>query len=352
MLVTESGDLRDRVLATAAAVGVEVRWCRDPAELAAGPPPRILVVGADQLAAVARSPLIGRAAVHGVGLVGDRDRLCEWSAALGAAVIVLPEGVRWLAAALAGSREGPTGRVVGLVGGSGGVGTSTMAAGLAWSASRQGVRTALVDLDPRGGGLDVLLGLEEAPGWRWPALAAADGFLSDLHEHLPRLDTLAVVSHDREARAELPTTATVAVVRALARCHDLVVLDGGTRPGTAELEALRAADGVLLVCAGDLRGLAAAAQQVRILDAHLPLAAVHSRIRPGGYGAAVVARTLGLPVVATLPADRRIPACLERGEPPGRVAGRAWRRCCATVIDNLVEAPLTRLRPLSEGSAL
>ena len=30
------------------------------------------------------------------------------------------------------------------------------------------VELALVDLDPMGGGLDLLLGAESTPGWRWP----------------------------------------------------------------------------------------------------------------------------------------------------------------------------------------
>lgn len=337
VLVTGSEEIRDLVLAAAAAAAVEVRVARDAAELGSGPEPGLLFVGPDQVALVARSPVVGRAPVHLVGTQADRDRLCEWSAALGAAVIVLPDGVRWLANALAGGRGGgATATVLGLLGGAGGVGTSTLAAGLARAAAERGHRVALVDLDARGGGLDLLLGLEERPGWRWPNLADADGFLGDLHDHLPRSEGLAVLSHDRVEPIDLPATAIVAVLRSLARSHDLVLLDLGARPGPAELAALRAADGGLLLCPGDVRGLAAAAQQLRAVDPHVPLAAVLSQLRPGSREA--VSRALGLPVVATLPRDRAVAEEVDRGDPPGRTAGRAWRRCCSTILDGALEA--------------
>src|SRR3712207_7123198 len=38
-----------------------------------------------------------------------------------------------------------------------------------------GLRTLLVDADPLGGGLDLVLGWEQVDGLRWPSLAEADG---------------------------------------------------------------------------------------------------------------------------------------------------------------------------------
>ena len=88
-----------------------------------------------------------------------------------ASVIDLPAGAGWLVDALAdvGERVSP-GRVVGVVGGAGGAGASTLACALAqWHAAR--APTLLVDTDPLGPGLDRLLGLEEVPGVRWDGLA-------------------------------------------------------------------------------------------------------------------------------------------------------------------------------------
>ncbi|WP_425308033.1 septum site-determining protein Ssd [Ammonicoccus fulvus] len=336
VLVTGSNEIRDHVLAAAAAAGTDIRVCADAVELSALPTPGILLVGADQVAAVARSSVVGRATVHLVGGAGDQARLCEWSAALGATVLVLPDGLRWLAAALSGAREGRGATVVAVVGASGGLGTSTLAAGLAWAAAERGLRSAFVDLDAGGGGADLIFGLERQPGWRWPGLTAADGFLGDLHEHLPHADGLAVVSHDRRDATPVPVTAAVAVVRSLGRSHDVVIIDAGARPGTTELAAIRAADGGLLVCSAEVRGLAAATRQLQQIDAHLPMAVVLSRLRQSSDGVAAVERTLGLSVAASLPADKGIAAGADRGDPPGRNAGRAWRTRCGELLDGLI----------------
>lgn len=335
VLLTGAARVCDQVLAAAAAAAVEIRVCSDPAELGPAPPP-VLLVGPDKAAVVARSPVVRRTAVYLVGAAGDQQRLCEWSAALAATVIVLPDGLRWLTAILAGGRDGRTaGRMLAVAGGSGGVGASTLAVGLAWAAAEQGHRVALVDLDAGGGGLDLMLGLEQHPGRRWPALLDADGFLGDLHEQLPRLESLAVLSHARGPVAEIGPAAVTAVLRSLRRTHDLVVVDAGARPAAAEPAAVRGCDGALLVCPPDLRGVAGAAQRMRGIDAQVPLALVVSRVRPGSHSGDAIGRTLGLPVVATLPADKRVASAAEAGEPPGRAAGRVWRRACDAVLAGL-----------------
>lgn len=335
VLLTGAAQIRDQVLAAAAAAAVEVWVCDDPAELGPARPP-VLLVGADRAAVLARSPAVGRTAVHLVGTAEDQQRLCEWSAALGAAVILLPGGLRWLSAILAGGRDGRiAGRMIAVAGGSGGVGASTLAVGLAWAAADKGHRVALVDLDVGGGGVDLLLGMEQHAGRRWPALLDADGFVGDLHEQLPRLGSLAVLSHSRGPLSEVGPAAVTAVLRSLRRTHDLVVLDAGTRPSAAEPTAVRGCDGALLVCSPDLRGVAAAAQRMRGIDAQVPLALVVSRIRPGSHTGDAIGRALGVPVVATLPADRGVAGGAEAGEPPGRAAGRGWRRACDTVLAGL-----------------
>ena len=61
----------------------------------------------------------------------------------------------------------------GVVGGSGGVGASTFAAVLAAVTAR----AMLVDIDVVGGGIDVLLGIEDVPGARWSGLRVGGGRL-------------------------------------------------------------------------------------------------------------------------------------------------------------------------------
>src|SRR5207237_2262021 len=59
------------------------------------------------------------------------------------------------------------GKMVSFIGARGGVGTTTMAANLAWHlANRQGRRVALVDLDLQHGDCSLLFNVQMAPGFR------------------------------------------------------------------------------------------------------------------------------------------------------------------------------------------
>jgi secretion/DNA translocation related CpaE-like protein len=94
-------------------------------------------------------------------------------------VCVLPtqeaELVRYLSEAAETGHAAPRrGRVIAVTAGRGGGGASVFAAALAQCAGE----ALLVDLDPCGGGVDLLLGVESVPGARWPELAAASGRLS------------------------------------------------------------------------------------------------------------------------------------------------------------------------------
>src|SRR5579875_2141374 len=84
--------------------------------------------------------------------------------------------------------------VVAVLGGSGGVGASTFAAALATAAGR----AVLVDCDPLGGGIDVLLGVEAVPGARWSGLRVNGGRLDPhaLDEGLPRWRDVRVLAAD------------------------------------------------------------------------------------------------------------------------------------------------------------
>ena len=73
--------------------------------------------------------------------------------------------------AAAAEPAGTAGLIVGVTGARGGAGASILASMLALTAARQGLRPLLVDGDPLGGGLDLMLGLEQADGLRCSGLA-------------------------------------------------------------------------------------------------------------------------------------------------------------------------------------
>ncbi len=124
-----------------------------------------------------------------------------------------------------------TALVVGVLGASGGLGTSTAAAHLAWRAARR--RTVLVDASPAGGALDVHVGIDHLPGPRWSAFArlrgAADG--AAVLAALPRTERYAVLAGDA---GPPPPAVLGSVVRGLVADGDLVVLDLGVLVAGAE----------------------------------------------------------------------------------------------------------------------
>ena len=79
--------------------------------------------------------------------------------------------VGWLADVAEGLERAST---VAVVGARGGVGASTFAATLAVRAARR-APTFLVDADPSGGGVELVIGSEHVDGLRWPDVALTDG---------------------------------------------------------------------------------------------------------------------------------------------------------------------------------
>src|SRR3712207_7789705 len=79
-----------------------------------------------------------------------------------------------------------------------------------------GLRTLLVDADPLGGGLDLVLGWEQVDGLRWPSLAEADGRVDPpaLLRALPHRGDLVLLSFARDVYAAVPPEAMAATMDA------------------------------------------------------------------------------------------------------------------------------------------
>ncbi|NLE18592.1 MAG: hypothetical protein GX632_08660 [Propioniciclava sp.] len=330
LLVTADGPLRDAVEATAAALGLRVRVVDVDGALARWPSARVVLVGGDRAAALASTGPHRRPHVYLVGF--DPVELGTWSMPLGAEVIPLPQGTAWLGGVLAAD-AGPDSRTVAVVGGSGGVGASTLAAGLALAAVRRGLTCALVDLDPLGGGLDLVLGAERAPGWRWPRLLGARGEVGDVRGVLPVVEGVTVVAMGRGPDEGALTVESVrAVLGSLGRHHGLVLLDPGRVPLPAARQAVRGAEATVLLAGGGVRAVAAAARVAAGLEG--TGAGVVVRRAPGGPPVTVVADAVGLPCWGDVPTDRRVAADAEAGEPPWSGRSR-WGRAVARVLERV-----------------
>ncbi len=324
---TTDPELLDHALSVVAAAGLEAEVASDPGFLRARwTSASMVLVGVDQGAALAELRLPRRAEVYLLTETGTAPEAYQWSVPLGAAVVVVPGNARWLSGAIADLSRRPSGsgQTICVAGGSGGVGTSTLAAGLAFAAARSGRRTALVDLDPGGGGLDLLVGAERLDGWRWPRLVAARGHLGDVGDQLPSVDGVELLSMGRGVEAVRPPAEAVrAVLGSLTATHDLTVVDVPRPLENARVEPLSTAGAWLLVVRDDLRGVTGGREGVRALEA----VGVRPRlvVRTGRtrlLDPQTVAEGVGMDRYAVLGDEPGLLQAAERGDPPGR-SGRS-----------------------------
>ncbi|HET7725058.1 MAG TPA: septum site-determining protein Ssd [Propionibacteriaceae bacterium] len=335
LLCTADEAIAAAVSAAGAAVECPIVRVRDAESLIARwRDARVVLVGADLAVAAGRVGLPVRQGVYVLGDSSTPATALSASVALGAATIVLPEGGACLADVLSGRTGGSirTSRIC-VLGGSGGVGASTLAVGLATAGTSLG-QTALVDLDPLGGGLDLLLGAERVSGWRWDKLRSARGQIGELAGHVPASCGMTLVSMGRDEEGAVPRDAVAAVLASLARSTELVVMDVGRSLDAGAREGLRGSDRTVLVCAQDVRGVASARMTLSAADVHG--AGVVVRLRPGGtLRPAEVAAAVGLPLLGSVPVDNALASAAERGVPPDRAAGRGWIRACASILGEL-----------------
>ncbi|MFL6163636.1 MAG: hypothetical protein ACJ74U_15630 [Jatrophihabitantaceae bacterium] len=187
--------------------------------------------------------------------------------------------------------------VIGVLSGCGGAGASTFAAVLAGCA---GPPAFLLDHDPLGGGIDVLLGCEQQPGPRWGQVRLRGGPLDPqlLLTGLPRWHQVRFLAADnQQPLAESAVTAVIEAARAVAP----TVLDLPRSASPVRTAALRLCDLVALVTPAEVRGVTATAMIASGLDPARTSLVVRgsSRRLPAGQ----IARLLGLPVLAELPYD-------------------------------------------------
>jgi len=338
LVVTGSSDLLDEVLGVAAAVGVAVdvavdvvacapQWTRAP----------IAVVGDDVVPLLATAQLCRRSGVVVVGKVASDGAVQAAAVRVGAEdLLVLPRGEARLAERLADAVEPVrAARVVGVVGGCGGAGASVTAGTLALVAARRQGAAWLVDLDPLGGGADLLLGAELEPGARWPELRSTVGRLSarSLRDAVPRVHGVAVLSCDTRCSDDPLPAALHAVLSAARRGGGTVVLDLPRHQTAAWEPALTALDEVIVVVPASVRAVLAARQVLRRIGAAVGRVRLIVRSIPGGVLEDEVVRVLGVPSAGMVEEEPAVRTALLTGVPGALASGTALARLCGRILD-------------------
>jgi secretion/DNA translocation related CpaE-like protein len=333
VVMAQAGELAEDLARLAAAAGCELERVADVAAVRArwSVAPLVLL-DAEAAVCCAEAQLPRRDGVVVVAAGSTPAALWRRAVAVGAEhVAALPDAEAWLVGALADAVEAPAdpGRVLAVLGGRGGAGASVLAAAVAVVAVTEGRDVLLVDCDGLGGGMDLVLGAEDAAGLRWPALSLAGGRVtaSSLHAALPApplgagAGRLTVLSCDRDGPG--PDSAAVrAVCSAGRRAGETVVCDLPRHLCDGAEAALSAADLAVLVVPAEVRACAAAATLVeRVARRGTALRLVVRGPAPGGLTPADVSRALGLPLLAAMRPQPGLSAALDRGQPPGRARG-------------------------------
>ncbi|MEV4637894.1 septum site-determining protein Ssd [Actinoplanes sp. NPDC049548] len=346
LVVTADPDLLDDLVRLAAAAGTEVDVAADPpAARRSYPGAPLVMIGADQAAACLRARLPRRPRMVVAGHEPVIHAAWQLAEPLGAEhVAVLPAAEPWLVeqfAAAARSDPPPAGRILAVLGGRGGAGASTLAGGLAVTAVHEGLRTLLLDADPLGGGLDLVLGWESEQGLRWPALAEAGPHAdpSALLKALPNRGDLVLLSFSRDNLPAIPPEAMAVTMRTARENRDLTVIDVPRHLDDAAAIALASADHTIMIVPAELRATASAARVAAVAKLHCPqLSVVVRGPAPGRLRAREIARSLGLPLAGSLRPEQALCQGLEQGEPPAAGGKGPMADLCRELLARLTSA--------------
>lgn len=315
VLHSHQAEIIDAVTTLAVALHVEVTVTSTVAELRVHwSDARLRLVDSEQSHDLADAGISGPCWVVGT----DTAQLVAASAALDAPALTVPDRTGRLAKLLVA--EEPSGVVIAVSSASGGVGCSTFAAGLAVRAAKAGP-TALVELAPSGGGIDLLLGAEHAPGLRWSQLAGASGELGQL-DGLVHAFGVDVVPLDRQQPGRPASQAVEAVLQSLRRSHSSVIVDAGSVESAGMISGARH----LIIVPADVRGVAAA----RMVTEEHPWLAHRDVVARLGKGrdlpADAVAGALGMSLLGTLRTDPMIPRLSADGSSVAAPVARRFTR--------------------------
>lgn len=346
-------NLLDDLLKLAAAAGCDLERVPDAAAARLRwPTAPLVLLDATGVAECEREAFPRRDAV--VVVVPDPEPRELWKQAMevGAErLITLPGAEPWLVSALADAAEGPAsnaGKVLAVLGARGGAGASVFAVSVSLTALRTGDNSLLIDCDPRGGGLDVVLGAETEEGLRWPDMQLSAGRVaaSSLHMALPTRRKgnarLTLLSGARKGEGPAPD-AVAAVIEAGRRTGEVVVCDVPRQLDAAAWAAVDRSDLAVIVTPAEVRACITAKQLADELRARgtSPQLVVRGP-SPGGLKTTEIAAAVGIPLLATMRPEPQLAQSLERGDFHPKHKGPLSMAAKATLTELAAQPPKTR----------
>jgi secretion/DNA translocation related CpaE-like protein len=342
LIATADALLADELARLSAAAGSAVDVASSAQEVLRGwSTAPVVLVGADLAPAVVDLAPSRRSGVQVVAWSPAPPGTFRDALLLGAErVVELPLGAELVAELLTDLEEAgrPEGAVVGVLGGSGGAGATTLACALGQVAAARGP-TLVVDLDPLGPGCDRVLALDDMPGVRWDSLRTASGRLSgrSLREAVPRRDRLGVLGWGAST-SELDARAVRESLSAAQRGHDTVVLDV-PRSGELVTEVVSRCALVAMVVVPSVTGVAPATRRLGVVPDPGRVGLV---VRGHGIDPHRLQGVVGAPVLATMGDQRGLAEALDLGLGPVRSRrgplGTACREIFAAVTPATVAA--------------
>lgn len=318
LVLTRDPSLLDDLARLAAGAGVQLEVRGDPvAALASWTGAPLVVIGDDLAAEVAAIAPLQRAGVVVVSHAPSREAFRHALAVGAGSLVELPAAEAHLGELFADVEEAPgRGLVVGVVGGAGGAGASTLACALGQTSGLAGP-ALVVDTDPVGPGLDRLLGLDETPGVRWDDLASSAGRLGSrsLREAVPRRDGVGVLTWAAGVATPPHLSTMRDVLAAGQRGHSLVVLDLARQAGAVAGELMARCDLVLVVTPATVSGVAST---LRLVEAMHDTSRLRLATRRGPVPVRDLANATGVAVTLQLPEQRGLAESIDLGLGPVR----------------------------------
>jgi secretion/DNA translocation related CpaE-like protein len=340
LIITDDDRLLDDLLRIAAAAGIDPAHRSAPESRALWRSASLVLLDAALVRQAIAARLPRRPGVVVIAVATPDAEMWEMCVRLGAErTVVLAGSEETLIGLLSDAADSGSGggRCVAVLGACGGAGASVFACAVAVAAA-QAAEVLLIDCDPWGAGLDVLLGVEGDPGLRWGDLAAPSGRLQvdALQRALPVVRSgsgqVAVLCPGR-AGGEIGADVLDVVVDAGRRSGATTVLDLPRAPGVLADRAIQHADLVVLITPADVRGCWAADRVCgRIRDSGSPAGVVVRGPSPGGLSAAELADVLGMPLLASMRPEPGLARNLEFGLTLGTGRRRPLLKAARSVL--------------------